>query len=395
MAQTSSASFAIDVSTRTWARETHSLFDFEAKASTLTSQNFTIKDSVTCVRTENDVDVVSFAAAQVPAKGESEKLIQVEWRHGKCYLNRPRWGTADDRRVQRCWHLIRDVHEGTTTGHRLAEHDVIKFGRSQFKVRQLSANAEAVALGDGLSSICKVDPAKFDELAETQCRICLNEGSCMEDPLLAPCQCRGSIRHVHFGCLKHWVRDRLGLSDGDTAFVVGGDPNRMACELCKSAYQTAIQIGDKLLPVVEIVSPFIVLESCSDHRLHVLPIVNGQPLKVGRGHECAMNIHDTSISRVQASIELVDGCFVLKDNGSRFGTYIKITKPLLLEVGQQSSVQVGRTLLQLSMKKPSSPACDSKFSSDEAPDTDIPQSPRGCDRCADSVPEEVPSSEGA
>jgi len=344
---------------------------------------------VTCVRAENDVEMVSSAATQDTSKSESEKLIQVEWRNGKCYLNRPQWGTPDGSRVQRCWNLIRDGEEGATTGHKLVEHDIIKFGRSQFKVRQLSVKPENVALGRGFNSVCKVDPAEFDEPSDNQCRICLAEGSSMEDPLVAPCQCKGSVRHVHFGCLKHWVRDRLGLSSGDAAFEVGGKNNRMSCELCKTTYQTTIQVGTKLLPLVEIDSPFIVLESFSDHSVHVLPIVNGKNLKIGRGHECNMKIHDTSISRVQASIELVDGCFVLQDKGSRFGTYIKITKPLLLEAGQQSSVQVGRTLLQLSMGTSSNPSTASlqqinkvsaELSGHDALDTDASESPKGCSR---------------
>jgi predicted component of type VI protein secretion system len=127
------------------------------------------------------------------------------------------------------------------------------------------------------------------------------------------------------------------------------------------------------MPLVEIESPFIVLENCTDHRLYVLPIVEGNPVKIGRGHECNMNIHDTSISRVQASIEFENGAFWVKDRGSRFGTYVKITKSLLLEQGQQFSVQVGRTILQLSMKR-------SAETGDEAPDTDTTASPRGSGR---------------
>merc|ERR1719506_972861 len=110
-------------------------------------------------------------------------------------------------------------------------------------------------------------------------------------------------------------------------------------------------MGSKTLPLVEIDSPFVVLESCIDKRLHVLPIMDGKPLKIGRGHECSMNIHDTSISRVQAIVEFNDGHFMLKDEGSRFGTYVKITKSLALELDQQFSVQVGRTILQLKMKR--------------------------------------------
>jgi len=388
------ANLTIEVVARTWARETHNLFDFEAKESTITSQTFTIRDSVTCERVDNEVSAVSNSTPSECSRSEGEKLIQVEWRHGKAWLNRPRWGSVDDRRIQRCWQLIRNGDATGNAGHRLAENDIIKFGRSQFRVRQLCVKAEAATQPaiqfDGACGVCKVDPTEFDELADERCRICLTEGSSAEDPLLAPCQCKGSIQYVHLGCLKHWVRDRLGLSNGDAAFVVGGNSNSMTCELCKTTYQSSVQMGKTILPLVEINSPFAVLESCSDHRLHVLPIVDGKSVRIGRGHECNMNIHDTSISRVQATIEFVDGVFVLKDQGSRFGTYAKITKSLMLEVGQQFSVQVGRTVFQLSAKKatrtaeleslqqPVSP--EASLQGDEALDTDITESPRGSGR---------------
>lgn len=75
-------------------------------------------------------------------------------------------------------------------------------------------------------------------------RIQLSEYHVQDDPLIAPCQCKGSIesschvwecgqcgqcchqlgktlsarsdrsaRYVHLGCLRHWIRGRLNLSD--------------------------------------------------------------------------------------------------------------------------------------------------------------------------------------
>lgn len=388
MASSRSSNSVVNVVARTWARETHNLFDFEAHAGAITRQSFTVNESVTCARAENEVEMISHASSS-SSRNESEKLIQVEYRHGTFCLTRPRWGTTDDRRIQRCWQLIRDGEGPESSGQRLAEHDIIKFGRSQFRVRQvvLKGGVEGPDLGDATCPPCRVDTDKFDEMADKPCRICLLEGSTPEDPLVAPCQCKGSIQHVHLGCLRHWVRDRLGLSNGDAAFVVGGAGSRLSCELCKTPYQTKIKMGRTTTPLIELSSPFIVLESCNDHRLNVLPIVEDKPLKIGRGHECDMNIHDTSISRVQASIELKDGHFVLKDQGSRFGTYIKITKPMPLQVGQQFSVQVGRTILQLSIERAGSQSSVealqqfvSPRASQQGDETDPSESPRGSGR---------------
>ena len=34
-----------------------------------------------------------------------------------------------------------------------------------------------------------------------------------DDPLISSCNCNGSIRYVHLGCLRHWIKGRLNLSD--------------------------------------------------------------------------------------------------------------------------------------------------------------------------------------
>jgi pSer/pThr/pTyr-binding forkhead associated (FHA) protein len=330
--------FSVEVSTRTWARETHNLYDFEAEDSTVTGQNFAVREPTLFVRNANSVVVSN--TEQV-----GDKLLQLGYdgSKSKFLLQRPRWSNQDERRVQRCWHLIR----GGNSGHRLSEGDIIKFGRSQFKVRQLRINDQGDATLDIDSSACHVDPKEFETEQDHVCRICLMEGSTEDDPLLAPCKCKGSVKHVHLSCLRHWVKDRLGLANGDAPFVY----NHLSCELCKTAYSTKIQIGQQTIPLIEVSSSFAVLESVSDGRLSVLPFVDGKSIKVGRGHDCDMNIHDTSISRMQAIIEQREDHFVLTDKESRFGTYVKITKPWSLDVDKEVTVQVGRTLLTLTAKK--------------------------------------------
>eukprot|EP00434_Breviolum_minutum_P015873 symbB.v1.2.013987.t1/scaffold1006.1/size144824/8 len=65
---------------------------------------------------------------------------------------------------------------------------------------------------------CAVEPNSTGEhggqpVSKLLCRICLLEGPGEDDPLIAPCQCKGSIEYVHLGCLRHWIRGRLNLAD--------------------------------------------------------------------------------------------------------------------------------------------------------------------------------------
>jgi E3 ubiquitin-protein ligase DOA10 len=40
------------------------------------------------------------------------------------------------------------------------------------------------------------------------CRICLEEGE-LDNPLLLACQCKGSAKYIHFGCLSTWLQKKL------------------------------------------------------------------------------------------------------------------------------------------------------------------------------------------
>ena len=42
------------------------------------------------------------------------------------------------------------------------------------------------------------------------CRFCLNDQFEEENPLITPCDCSGSMKFVHFQCLKTWVLNEGG-----------------------------------------------------------------------------------------------------------------------------------------------------------------------------------------
>jgi hypothetical protein len=338
----SSSSSFVEVSSCTWSKDTHNLFDFEASEANLHNKTFSVREPIVFVRNQHEVDMISSGAAA--SVSSSDKLLQLTRDHrGRFALQRPRLGGGDERKM-RCWRLIREK-EGTE--HKLTQGDIIKFGRSQFRVRQLSLNeASNTALDLNCTAPpCSVDP-NAQHSADQPCRICLSNESSPEDPLLAPCNCKGSVQNIHLGCMRQWVRDRVGLGDGDKAFVY----NDLTCELCKSPYQLTIKTGTESVSLIDVSSPFIILESVTDGRLFVLPFKDGNSIKIGRGHECDMNVHDTSISRLQANIDFEDGQFLLRDSGSRFGTFVKVIKPFALEDGTPIMIQVGRTVLRLSSK---------------------------------------------
>lgn len=341
---------AVQVVSSTWARDSHDLFDFEAHH--LHTQTFVVPKSTVFVRYGTEVQMHGERDALAPGGDPLLRLVQ---RDGAFWVDR----ASPSGSSKKLWLVVRDL---AACGHRLAEGDVMKLGRFKFRVRQLVASAgggqQPELRLDESGIVCAGDKEKGEDvdLSSTLCRICLLEGPGEDgdDPLITPCTCRGSIEFVHLGCLRHWIRGRLNLSDapGGSYFY-----RPLACELCKTIYPTYIHNGKEREPLVEVPwtqPPFIVLENMvrdsqqhATRGLHVISLAE-KVLKLGRGHESDVRIADVSISRCHATIRFNRGHFVLEDNNSKFGTLVAMKKPRLLEPGTNISIQMGRTVLSLS-----------------------------------------------
>mmetsp|Transcript_127303 Transcript_127303/g.249461 ORF Transcript_127303/g.249461 Transcript_127303/m.249461 type:complete len:419 (+) Transcript_127303:75-1331(+) len=340
---------SVQVVSSTWARDSHDLFDFEAHS--LHTQQFTIPRSMVFFR--NGTEVMPLGEREAPPAG-GDPLLRLVQRDGCFWVDR----AAQSNSSKKLWLVVREL---ASAGHRLAEGDVMKLGRFKFRVRQLVASAcggQQPELRLDESSVfgaCEKEPNTGADLSSTLCRICLLEGPGEDDPLITPCQCKGSIEYVHLGCLRHWIKGRLNLSDaqGGSYFY-----RPLACELCKAVYPTYVHNGKERAPLVEVPwtqPPFIVLENMvrdsqqhATRGLHVISLAAEKILKLGRGHESDVRIADVSISRFHAMIRFQRGHFVLEDNNSKFGTLVAMKKPRLLEPGSAISIQMGRTVLSLS-----------------------------------------------
>jgi len=339
---------AVQVVSNTWARDSHNLFDFEANQHN--TQTFTVLKSMACVRKGTNVEMLS-ARTSLPLG--SDPLFRLVQKDGAFWVDR---AASPQSSSKKPWLVVRDMSPG---GCRLSDNDVIKLGRFRFRVQQLVASANSGAqpeLGFFDSGAACCPTSSQGELSSTTCRICLMEGGGDADPLIAPCVCKGSIEYVHLGCLRHWIRDRLNLSD---ASVGSYFYRSLPCELCKSIYPTYVTVGGERTPLAEVPRtqpPFIVLENMErDSRqharrgLHIISLAE-KAVKLGRSHDCQVQIADVSISRCHATIRFDHGQFLLEDNNSKFGTLVAMKKPRLLESGSTVSIQTGRTVLSLCLQ---------------------------------------------
>ena len=119
----------------------------------------------------------------------------------------------------------------------------------------------------------------------------------------------------------------------------------------------------------------MVLESLSQEKntsriIHIIrPSANKTIFKLGRGHESDLRINDISVSRCHTKIKFERGKFLLEDNQSKFGTLVLVKQRTPLLPGYNKAVQVGRTVINFSVKhvqKPDSSTAGQSTDQNEA-----------------------------
>lgn len=335
---------ALKVETSTWVRDSHDLFDYEADQ--LERKRFYLWKAGRLFRQHTDVRILREGDKPPP---HGDYLFSVKpYRDGKYQITpaERNFGSPEcSITPKKLWTIVKELPNHY---HNLQENDIIKLGRFKLRVKQLVKNSTQNAEVKLDEFEAPTTAATTEEMVTMQCRICLLEGNQENDPLICPCQCKGSIKFVHVECLRHWVNGKINISDDqqNTFFF-----RQINCELCKTVFPSSVQVNEERLQIVKVPltpPPFIVLENINSHRgVHVISMAEKKDLRLGRGHESDVRIPDVSISRYHATIRFVNDAFQLSDNSSKFGTLVAMRRAYNLEKDDKLAVQVGRSMVML------------------------------------------------
>ena len=236
----------------------------------------------------------------------------------------------------------------------LKEGDTIKLGRICFKVTTLKATLDQEESDKTQDS--EPELSIPNERESGTCKICLTDSSDSANPLISPCKCSGSMKYIHLECLRHWMQSRM--VDRKTDHCLTFSWKSLDCEICKSNIPFSFEGTGKeneLLKIQKPKSPFIVLEGVGNDKnsnkgVHVVAITGKSGVVLGRGHEADVRISDISVSRTHASIKFVEGCFVVEDMNSKFGTLLMCDDRMRIGSNGYHVVQIGRTIVSFSTK---------------------------------------------
>ncbi|OMJ77990.1 hypothetical protein SteCoe_22313 [Stentor coeruleus] len=126
------------------------------------------------------------------------------------------------------------------------------------------------------------------------------------------------------------------------------------CDICKSAYPFTIFNSKKEIELFKMPDPpFIVFKSIgSDEGLaesmHIFSFEDGNKIVVGSGDDADFYIYDGSVSSHHAVIRYIDGCFIIEDNNSKFGTTLYAGKKIIINSLNWVTAQISNTVLSFS-----------------------------------------------
>mmetsp|Transcript_17348 Transcript_17348/g.52303 ORF Transcript_17348/g.52303 Transcript_17348/m.52303 type:complete len:392 (+) Transcript_17348:72-1247(+) len=357
------AGCCVHLESSTWARERGDLFDFEvdpsADSSRITRQDFVVQNSAVCVRSGANVQLLHGDQVNSSVAG-SEHLMSLVRKHDMLWVHQGADAAPGHFKPSL---IVKDLPQGS---HALRGGETIRLGCARIRIRQVVAVGPATVRPnvkqDSDAPPCHANPEAPEVMEGRICRICMLEGPNEDDPLIAPCSCKGSVQYVHLACLREWLRVCRKLPVASEA-CDGFEYHPLKCDICKGSYSSTVHYsgGDSSKesePLAEmpfVRPPFVVLEVPGRHyggggrRSHVLSLARDgdKVLKLGRAHNCHLRIPDASISRWHASIRLHEGKILLEDHGSKFGTLVEMQRPMAIDPTRTMSLQVGCTVLRL------------------------------------------------
>ena len=109
------------------------------------------------------------------------------------------------------------------------------------KIKKKAERAEKGLLGSHRNASDKTDRVADDKQGITNgekfiCYMCYETHDTPEDPLVAPCECRGDTRYLHVQCLQKWYHSSVC---GPAARVIRTTGNGApACKVLALSYDT-------------------------------------------------------------------------------------------------------------------------------------------------------------
>ena len=271
------------------------------------------------------------------------------------------------------WFLLRKLLlDEKTNDYNLKEGDIIKIGRiiiriKSIKFKKQSESKKNIDLNLNLKEVqTEKNPKKAKDLNEPQqnkaCRICYIDEETIDNPLIQPCICSGSMKYIHLNCLKKWLSTSVFIEIESQENFKVYQYRQAECELCKTKFPDFIKHKGKLYEIIDFSNDFnnyliiesLTLDKMKNKYLYIVNLDNkNNKINIGRGHDSNIILNDISVSRIHCTLNINKNMkkIFISDNNSKFGTLILVqTKNIILSTNLKLHIQIGRSYLEFLLK---------------------------------------------
>ena len=197
------------------------------------------------------------------------------------------------------------------------------------------------------------------------CRICYLLNSDIENPLVSPCKCNGSMKYIHFKCLKHSIEVNLTKKiELNYKYYIW---KNYSCEICKEEYPKYLKIKDSLYPLVDLeigFSSYITFDYAlyddirrKTSRKGILVIKINEDtdediITLGRSQNNRVKLKDISVSRSHCNIIKRKNNLFIVDKGSKFGSLIYVNKAININIkNSEETIISGRHWFSIKLEE--------------------------------------------
>ena len=190
------------------------------------------------------------------------------------------------------------------------------------------------------------------------CRLCYLSESSIEDPLISPCNCSGSMKHIHLSCLKNNIKFKCNKKSNDymEMFLF----QSYACEICLTQYPKFISYKKQIYYLFDLdlnkfenyvlcdLTKYIDNNNNNNNRkisrfgYLMFKVEENKELTLGRKKNNIIKLKDISISRSHCIITKKGENLLIKDLGSKFGTMKYIKDCCDIQLKQQIFLSSGK-----------------------------------------------------
>ncbi len=191
------------------------------------------------------------------------------------------------------------------------------------------------------------------------CRICYTNESDINDPLITPCKCNGSMGYIHYKCLKSCIEAKIQKKSEEcyeTYFW-----KSYHCEICLFPYPKYIQYKNKKYNLIDIDTSNFNQYCICDYSIFddslkktfpkgyiIIKIEDNKEITLGRNQTNGVKLKDISVSRKHCFIIKKDNKLYLNDLNSKFGT-LKYIKNKKLEINKNFDILCGKHRIKFNL----------------------------------------------